>query len=136
MEGLALPIGGVPRGPNCGVTAVAVICGVSFETAWLAFRAFYPSPNWQGRTSTVYRTKVLNALGCRAIQHYLKRRVTLANWVKKEAGLGTYLVLTAGHVQVVRGHYVLDQRGPCHIDKYWGRNKRVQQFHAVFRAPA
>lgn len=121
--GFALPQG-ARLGPNCGVTAVAVVCGISFDEAWNALR-FGRTRNWKGRTTVSDWIRVLMS---RNVSHEVRlaRRTTLQHWTTYYAKPGvTYMVRTTGHVQVVKDGWVLDQLGAKPIGLFWGRRKRL-----------
>lgn len=130
-EGMSLPPD-VRMGPNCGVTAVAIVAGVSFETAWSVIKSIgrYRG-NWKGKTTFIEREKALQALGV-AYQHVggfgsPRFRPTLQSWVRDHARPGVrYMVQTTGHIQVVCNGMVADQHGVQPVSKHWGRRKRVR----------
>ena len=135
MEGFAVPAG-VPRGPNCGVTAVAVLTGKSFADVWEAFRAICnKGPRWEGLTSRKERDAVCNSFGFDVKHVRMMRKPSLHVFTKMAAvsNVGPLLVRTGGHVQVIWNNHALDQSGVKPIGEYWGRNKRVSEFSKVTR---
>ena len=57
---------------------------------------------------------------------------SLKKFVEWGTAKGTlYVVTTSGHAQVVMDGWVTDQGGSRPIDKYWGRNKRVQAVEVI-----
>lgn len=121
--GLALPQG-ARMGPNCGVTAVAIVCGLTFDEAWNKLRG-NRNANWKGRT---YVEDLLKALYDHGIKYECRREFgyTLHTFVKCFARPGVrYIVRTSGHVQVVKDGWAVDQLGSKPIASFWGRRKRV-----------
>jgi hypothetical protein len=126
MEGLALP-SDARMGPNCGVTAVAIVAGVSFATAWAEINKACPRKgNWKGRTRAAERDAALAALGVRFEDVPLARCVTLQTWALRYAKPGErYLVQTTGHIQVLKDRAVADQGGILPVMLHRGRRKHV-----------
>ena len=121
--GLALPTG-ARSGPNCGVTATAVVCGLTFDEAWHKLRNGR-NANWKGKTTVADWMHVLTNMG---IAHEVRmvKTMTLHRWVNVYSKRGvTYMVRTSGHVQVVKDGWVLDQGGAKPLHKFWGRAKRL-----------
>jgi hypothetical protein len=134
MDGMSLPADN-RRGPNCGVTAIAIVAEISFAEAWEALAKARPlaghrkpTGGWKGRTTAASRRVALELLGVSCLEVPLPWRgcMTLATFVKRCAKPGRrYLVTTSGHAQVVQNGHVADQTGSHPIALYWGRNKRV-----------
>ena len=134
MENLALPVD-AQHGPNCGLTALAVVAGVT-----LAYIRQYPSyvgSNWKGGyTYWTYTMQAAKHLGVRYVDDTpldpryttrIAKRMTLKTFVKKHAIPGErYMIRTTGHVQVLQGGMVIDQCGVRHIDEYRGAGKIVK----------
>lgn len=121
--GMALPEG-VPHGPNCGVTAMAVITGKPFKEMWTRMGARY-SGNWRGRTNIGDLMSILDQEGIKYDLRY-SIPINLTTFVRTRAKPGvTYMVRTSGHFQTVKDGWVVDQGGLKPIDKHWGRKKRL-----------
>lgn len=125
LERLALPSDSV-RGPNCGVTSVAICAGVSFKEAW---NCFNKRGNWKGSTRLSERKKALKDLGVEFVEMDFPKQ-TLKSFVKYLTRHNTiYSVTTANHVVTVLNDYVIDQSGCHHIDQSPNKQKRVR--HAI-----
>ena len=127
MEGMLLPYDN-QRGPNCGITALAVIAGISFTQAVTVFTRRYPKrANWKGRTTSGERSKVLNDLGYSWVDAEPYRRMTLETWVICYSQPRVrYIVRTTGHVQVVKDGRVTDQfQQAVKVRLHRGRRKMV-----------
>jgi len=116
------------RGPNCGVTALAVSAGVSFQKAWQTFQAVNPRTygrRWKGGTYTTDQARALERLKV-AYDNMQLPRMNLKNFVDTYAAPDTvYMVTTTTHVQTVLNGEVIDQAGKKPIDEFWGRKKFV-----------
>jgi hypothetical protein len=110
-EGFALPEG-ARLGPNCGVTAVAIAAGVSFDHAWEVIkRVGGRQGNWKGRTFRKERLQALFILGVN-IEPVPMRRMTLARFINDVAKFDhRYIVSVTGHTMITKGTAVLDQWG-------------------------
>lgn len=119
---------GTSRDPHCGVLAVAICAGVSFETAWDIFKS-YRTPrqrarwrgatNWQERDLALLQLKV--DYGTLAV-----RRQTLLAFVRDVAKPGeTYMVRVRGHVVTVRDGMVIDQTACAPASKHPSRRKFI-----------
>jgi len=119
------------KGPNCGVTAVAIASGVSFARAWNAFKAVNPrtyGKRWKGGTYTTDQKKVLDRLGV-GHETYMPKgtRGPLYRFVDQfTAKDAVYMVTTGSHVQIVCNGTVADQSGVKPIAEFWGRRKIVK----------
>ena len=138
MEHLALPVD-AQRGPNCGLTALAVVAGVTLAEATAAYIRQYPryvGSNWKGGTYWTYTMQAAKHLGVRYVDDTpldprytirIVKRMSLKTFVKKHALPGKrYMVRTTGHVQVLQDGMVIDQCGVRHIDEYRGAGKIVK----------
>jgi hypothetical protein len=138
MEHLALPVD-AQRGPNCGLTALAVVAGVTLAEATAAYIRQYPNyvgSNWKGGTRWTYTMQAAKHLGVRYVDDTpledgynirIVKRMSLKTFVKKHAIPGKrYMVRTTGHVQVLQDGMVIDQGGVRHIDEYRGAGKIVK----------
>lgn len=138
MENLALPTDAT-RGPNCGLTALAVVAGVTLAEATAVYVRQYPryvGSNWKGGTRWPYTMQAAKHLGVRYVDDTpldtryacrIEKRMALKTFVKKYAMPGQrYMIRTTGHVQVVQDNMVIDQGGVRHIDEYFGAGKIVK----------
>lgn len=138
MEHLALPVD-AQHGPNCGLTALAVVAGVTLAEATAAYIRQYPNyvgSNWKGGTRWTYTMQAAKHLGVRYVDDTpledgynirIVKRMSLKTFVKKHAIPGKrYMVRTTGHVQVLQDGMVIDQGGVRHIDEYRGAGKIVK----------
>ena len=124
------PVGFNPEAPNCGVTAVAIAAGVTFQVAWDILKKIgNRNGNWKGVTYVHQQVTALKELGVKYQHNYIKGRPTLQQWVQWETKPGvTYMVVTTGHVQVVKDGKVVDQTPePVHYTKFWGARKKVRE---------
>lgn len=122
------------RGPNCGVTALAVSAGISFQKAWDTFRAINPrvyNNRWKGGTYPTDQAKALERLQI-AFYNLPVEKTNLKNFVRDYTARDTvYMVTTGRHVQTVLNGHVIDQQGKKHIAEYWGRKKFVQTVRVI-----
>lgn len=123
------------KGGNCGVTALAVSAGCSFQKAWDTFRAVNPRAyghsRWKGGTYTFDQTKALERLQI-AFYNLPIEKTNLKNFVRDYTQRDTvYMVTTGRHVQTVLNGHVIDQQGKKHIAEYWGRKKFVQRVRVI-----
>ncbi|MCH9835578.1 hypothetical protein K0U83_07930 [bacterium] len=138
MENLALPVD-AQHGPNCGLTALAVVAGVTLAEATAAYIRQYPNyvgSNWKGGTRWTYTMQAAKHLGVRYVDDTpledgynirIVKRMSLKTFVKKHTIPGKrYMIRTTGHVQVVQDGMVIDQGGVRHIDEYRGAGKIVK----------
>ena len=135
MTDLRLPPDAIGGRPNCGLVAMAVVANVSLSDATEAYQKACKEitgrrmqGNWRGRTYDNIRNRAFKHLGV-SLHRFpihgmtLKKLIHCINIAPNDT---TYLITTTQHIQVVRGYTVIDQGGPCHIDQYWGRRKRVR----------
>ncbi len=123
------------RGGHCGVQAVAVAAGKTLAETFDLFRQhgghrIRRKRRWSGGTIYHERQRVMDALNiqfdCLPQSH--TEGVTLQRFMRDVANPNhVYMVTTTGHVQLVRGSQVLDQRGVQEIGDFWGRRKRISQ---------
>lgn len=114
-DGLSLPEDNCATGPNCGVTAVAIAAGISFAQAWDLLRNGR-NANWKGRTNEAERNKALTALGVKLVPVGIGRRASLKTVARLLNPDHRYLVRTTGHVQILGGGLMVDQRGARPVD--------------------
>ena len=156
-EGLALPQG-ARKGPNCGVTAMAIAANISFDSAWdLLERVhrdrrggllsniktknnmFSKKTKFTGATFDADRELAYKKIGLKTkkidwekIKSSGHTVLTLKNFVEWGTAKGkTYIVTTTGHVQVVKDNWVIDQGGAKPIDEFHGKAKHVDSIHEV-----
>lgn len=120
------------NGGHCGVLAVAMAAGVSFEAAWDALKRIGKKPhNWKGSTRPHERAEALKGFGVRFAEQRLVSaslisglcpayveamgygpRCTVATFATRKAKPGvTYMVRVRGHVVTVRDGMIADQTG-------------------------
>lgn len=127
--GLA-PLDDQESGPNCGVTAIAILTGESFGKVY-HLMGLTKRKNWKGSTYKEDRDRAIILLGYKAytVRFEKHEAPSLAIFAKHIAKPGqAYLVLTYGHAQVVKDGYVQDQRNLILISRFYGRNKRVIEY--------
>lgn len=123
--GFALPEGN-RTGPNCGVTAVAIVTGLPFNNIWNRIKSKYKG-NWKGRTKPMDWFQVLEEQGINHEVSVVPSTPQLLFWARAYAKKDTaYMVMTTGHVQVVKNGWVIDQGGPKPVRDHWGRRKKVK----------
>lgn len=122
------------KGPNCGVTALAVSAGISFQKAWDTFRAVNPrayNNRWKGGTYPSDQAKALERLQI-AFYNLPIQKTSLARFVEDYAQRDTvYMVTTGGHVQTVLNGHIIDQQGKKPVKEYWGRKKFVKKVKVI-----
>ena len=123
------------KGGNCGVTALAVSAGISFQKAWDTFIAVNPRQyghkRWTGGTYTVDQATALKRLKI-AFYNLPIEKTNLKNFVRDYTQRDVvYMVTTGRHVQTVLNGHVIDQQGKKHIAEYWGRKKFVQNVRVI-----
>lgn len=111
IDGMVLPKDN-KLGPNCGITAVAVMAGTTYAEAERVIRSLGRfTRRWKGGTNHELRREALKILGHELIDIEVPR-CTMQTFVRKYARPGVrYMVRTSGHVQVVKDGYLLDQLG-------------------------
>jgi hypothetical protein len=121
------------RGPNCGVTAVAVVAGITFNEAFYLLRKIGGrTRRWKGSTTVDQRAVALEQLGVQTKAWRLRDKMRLETWIRVRAEPGkTYMVRTTGHVQVVRDGWVMDQSGLWRYGAFGLRKKLVSHVTEV-----
>jgi hypothetical protein len=124
------------KGGNCGVLAVAICAGVSFEKAWKACRMRKGS---KGATCDFQRETAMKTLGVKFDNkrvmlrrgrgfkaHYVQPtlKVFARDWTTSGV---TYMVTLSRHVVTLKDGIVIDQAGAAPVEKHWTRNKRVRR---------
>ncbi len=122
-----------PKKGNCGVTACAVMAGVSFREAWEAFFLFTPKgATWKGSTRTPEQLKVLDHFGVRLEEIRVPyAQMMIKTFAKRYADpTEMYMIGTGSHAQVLFRERFFDQntaREGAHYDSYWGKSKYVNR---------
>jgi hypothetical protein len=113
-----------PRGPNCGLTAIAIVSGLSYKTVEEAYRIVYtPNKRWKGGTHHKQRVFLLRLLEVPFTESILKRKVKVRTFVNLLAEPGkTYILRHRGHVCTLRDGWIADQRGPVEAWTYKYKN--------------
>lgn len=141
------PAGYAPRKePHCGVLAVAIAAGVSFEDAWgtIKAQASYGA-SWRGRTYDADRSRALKALGASYVERFhvparmirgtchavaggrYVERCTVATFARRHAKPGvTYLLTVGGHCVTLRDGIVADQHAVAPAAKHWAARKVIR----------
>lgn len=123
------------HGGHCGVQAVAVAAGKTLAQTFNLFRQhgghrIRRKRRWSGGTHYRERQRVMDALSIQydVLPQSHTEGVTLQRFMRDVANPNhVYMVTTTGHVQLVRGSQVLDQRGVNNIQNFWGKRKRINQ---------
>lgn len=128
MDGLTLPPDN-RIGPNCGVTAIAVIAKVPFDHVWEMCRKLSPAcskPRWRGRTTLRLLVELLKKLDVKHQVMEQSGRISLhrfTDWYAPKSK--TYLVRVGNHFVVVRNGHGIDQFGLRKISDSKLRRKMV-----------
>lgn len=105
-----LPVGN-RRGPHCGITAIAVLAGVPFQTVWDIFAPSKPH-NWKGSVTFEDIARAFRILKVRYRTRYFGRTINVRDFVATKAKPGVrYMVDTYDHLAVLKDGELLDQRG-------------------------
>ena len=135
-DGLKLPTGNL-TGPNCGVTAIAVASGISFDRVFKMFQTSKENINnkrWRGGTYDYERRQIMDVLKIKyktltfkeILAQTGKGRPTLQKFIDLATRKDElYIITTTGHVQVVQNGWVIDQGGPKPISEYRARRALV-----------
>lgn len=115
------------RGPSCGITALAVVTGSSFQDVWAMVKECKPG-NWRGSVWDTDITRTLRRLGVRYRSKGFDRTITVRHFAEKRAKPGVfYLIDTYDHIAVLANGVILDQRG------YWSLAKKGHwKLHRVY----
>lgn len=107
---LQLPPGN-RRGPNCGITALAVVSGSHYQDVWEMVKECKPS-NWKGSVWDADVTRTLRRLGVRYRSRLFEQTITVREFAERYAKPGVfYLIDLADHIAVLANGVILDQRG-------------------------
>lgn len=127
MEGLSLPVDS-RKGPNCGITSVAICAGATFQEAWDICSEGKRS-NYRGRTTTSDRMKAFSELGIDFEEIEFPKQ-TLWRFIRDYTDPDTiYSVTITGHVVTVLNGYVIDQNGAWDIKNC--PHKSCRAWHAL-----
>lgn len=132
-EGFKLPDDS-QKGPNCGVTAVAICSGLPFKEVWDKFAERHRG-NWRGSTTFHERMRVMKELGIQVKEIEIKPQ-TLWKLVKSLDPDVMYQVTVTGHVVTILNNYVLDQNRMDHIDRSPWRRKRTKACLEIIKKEA
>ena len=120
--------------PICGVLAVALCAGVSYDVARDACRRSMAEgrQRFGGRTHHKQRIKALSSLAVKFVDLTFNGNITLGNWVASYAVPGAlYMVNVTGHVVAIRDGFVIDQFSRCHISQHTSRRKQVKNITRI-----
>lgn len=124
--------------PNCGVVAVAMLAGVSYEEARAAVascRDHGNHPSWKGRTYPEERLGALVKLGVVMKRMRSFERTTLNRFSQKvEPYYGAWMVDAGGHSVAIIDGIMYDQhnvRGTSVGREFAGRRHRVVRCYKV-----
>lgn len=120
------------KGPNCGVTAVAIAANVSFDTAWAMFRV-WKTKQWMGCTHHFQRLHILEVLKVPFLELVPVRRETVEQAAQRLPD-GLYMVRINRHVMMMQGGRVADQGGVIDADKSLYRRRRVLNITQIIRS--
>lgn len=116
-------------GPNCGVTAIAILTGQPFKRVFEVMK-MVKNGNWKGRTHDQDRARAIKALGFKAwttkteAPHPSLWQFAIYTAERDQS----YMVLVPGHAVVIRNQMVQDQNGIFPIKHYNMRNRRVDEY--------
>lgn len=116
--------------PCCGVLAVAMLAGVTFEAAWDAIKPHVRRRgSWQGSTYDWQRRKALEALGVKFVEErFYDKPMTVKTFVEWLAKPNThYNVHVRGHVVHVFNGVVTDQAESLPAREHRSGRRKVTQ---------
>lgn len=142
-DGLKLPNDNC-SGPNCGVTAIAVAAGISFDRVWAMFQKYSKdnrdNKRWRGSTYDYERRQIMDVLKIKYKTLTFKEiygqtgkgHPTLQKFIEYATRKDEiYVITTTGHVQVVQNGWVIDQGGPKPIAEYRARRAAVRNVEVI-----
>ena len=122
---------------NCGVVALAIACGVAYQTMWSHFAAKQKKPSaWKGSTYHSTYSPTLEKFGV-TYKHtsyekptsLFSRRsgsnMSVADFALRAKANTTYLVRVRGHVLILRNQFYFDQRGGFPLGGARGAGQKV-----------
>ena len=120
-------------GPNCGVTALSMVAGISFAEAWKICKGVSRTNRFRGG---MYDQDIIDSLGAANVKFkklpMLEIRngpckwKTVQNFVAAADPAKTYYIVSTGHAQVSHNGQVADQGGVKDVGKYYGRRKKIR----------
>tara|TARA_R110000737_G_C14251140_1_gene426667 strand:+ start:79 stop:543 length:465 start_codon:yes stop_codon:yes gene_type:complete len=113
-------------GPNCGVTALSMVAGISFAEAWKICKGVSRTNRFRGG---MYNQDIIDSLGAANVKSTRLPKVkgnTVQSFVAAADPAKTYYIVSTGHAQVSHNGQVADQGGVKDVGKYWGRRKKIQ----------
>lgn len=113
-------------GPNCGVTALSMVAGISFAEAWKICKGVSRTKRFRGGMYNRDITDSLKAANVKSTKLPQYRGNTVQRFVAAADPAKTYYVVSTGHAQVSHNGQVADQGGVKDVGKYWGRRKKIQ----------
>lgn len=107
------PPPGERAGPNCGVSALAIVARVHFDTAWnLLIQRKKRKSQWKGSTWEHDIEWGLTQLGVPFTSTPHPERLTVRRFAERVAEPGqTYLLFTGTHALVLRDDVIADNGG-------------------------
>jgi len=116
------------QGPNCGVTALSIVAGISFFSAWSICKGVSRTKRFKGG---MYDNDIIDSLNAanvkfRKLKHVDVYWKTVQNFVAESDPAKTYYIVSTGHAQVSHNGQVADQCGVKDVAKYWGRRKKIK----------
>ena len=124
------------RGPNCGVTALAIVAGISFAEAWRLAKNASGRPRFSGGMTDrdIGIALSLANVDCQKVPDV--KGMTVQNFAHMMNGNNkTYFVVSTGHAQVVQNGRVADQSGVFNIADFWGRRKKLRYAAEIIEPP-
>lgn len=124
------------RKPICGVHAVALCAGVSFNEAWLMLRAHMPKgrARFGGRTFHEQRISALRAFDVKFTELRLERPFTLREWIEARGCENVlYMLDVTGHTMTFKDGILSDQGGFVRYVDHWALRKRLRRATIIQR---
>jgi hypothetical protein len=127
------PARGEPGGPNCGVSALAIVANIHFNKAWsLLIQRKKRKSQWKGSTWETDIEWALTRLGIPFTSTPHTERLTVRRFAERIAQPGqTYLLFTGTHALVLRDDVVIDNGGKRTPFNDKGRVRHI--FHILDR---
>ena len=112
-------------GPNCGVTALSMVAGISFAEAWKICKSVSRTARFRGG---MYDPDIIDSLNAANVKFKKLKGVhweTVQNFVAQSDPAKTYYIVSTGHAQISYNGQVADQCGVKDVAQYWGRRKKI-----------
>ena len=114
-------------GPNCGVTALSMVAGISFAEAWKICKSVSRTGRFRGG---MYDADIIDSLSAanvkfKKLKHVDVYWMTVQNFVAQSDPAKTYYIVSTGHAQISHNGQVADQCGVKDVAQYWGRRKKI-----------